>query len=210
MSGYTYPARARLSRPEDVEDLGALPDFLKARPAEKRPEAVSTPAEANPVRGLARKKKTPPAAVEETASDPIPAAPGPVVEENRRERARRKDERDLHRPSSANLPVALVAAIAKRRERTGMSAGDMIVAAIEQHMDQLPSLFGTGEEQEAQHASGFSARPKKSPVVDEITKLFPFRLTQPDFDYLDQLVDKFGARDRTHLIREALTQYIKD
>ena len=28
---YAYPAKSRLTRPEDVEDLGALPDFLKAR-----------------------------------------------------------------------------------------------------------------------------------------------------------------------------------
>lgn len=91
-----------------------------------------------------------------------------------------------------------------------MSAGDIVVAAIEKHFDQLPGILAATQEPPPPQSSGFAARgPKQPPVVDN-TKLFAYRLVPSDFDYLDQLVNQLGARDRTHLIREALTTYFKD
>ena len=91
-----------------------------------------------------------------------------------------------------------------------MSAGDIVVAAIEKHFDQLPGILAATQEPPPPQRSGFAARgPKAAPVVDN-TKLFAYRLVPSDFDYLDQLVNQLGARDRTHLIREALTTYFKD
>ena len=91
-----------------------------------------------------------------------------------------------------------------------MSAGDIVVAAIEKHFDQLPGILAATQEPPPPQSSGFAARgPKAAPLVDN-TKLFAYRLVPSDFDYLDQLVNQLGARDRTHLIREALTTYFKD
>lgn len=212
---YAYPARSRLAHPEDLEDLGALPDYLKpaatpAPPAPTRDAAGAAPDErpaGNPVRGLARRKTPPPAVA---PVDTTAAAPGgePPVGENP-VRAR-KEPQDLHRASSANLPTDLVTAVARHREATGMSAGDIVVAAIEKHFDQLPGILAATQEPPPPQSSGFAARgPKAAPVVDN-TKLFAYRLVPSDFDYLDQLVTQLGARDRTHLIREALTTYFKD
>jgi hypothetical protein len=75
---YAYPARSRLAHPEDVEDLGALPDYLKpaATPAPAAPTrdaaALDERPAGNPVRGLARRKPPPPAVapVDTTAAAP--------------------------------------------------------------------------------------------------------------------------------------------
>lgn len=210
MSGYSYPAKSRLSRLEEIEDLGALPpDFGKNR---ERPPA-DTEAAPNPVRSLAKRKRTAPTREPIVAPATVDTPEAHEVDEpsaRHNPRKRRKEPRDLHRPSSANLPVELVAAVASHRRSSGMSAGDTIVAAIEQHLDRLPALLAP--KQEPQRTTGFSARPSQpqGEGSDEITKLFAFRLTEADFEHLDQLVDDLGARDRTHLIREALTEYFKD
>ena len=215
---YAYPARSRLAHPEDVEDLGALPDYLKpaATPAPATPAPASPTRDAaalderpagNPVRGLARRKTPPPAVAHVDTTAAAPGGEPPVGENPVRAR---KEPRDLHRASSANLPTGLVTAVARHREATGMSAGDIVVAAIEKHFDQLPGILAATQEPPPPHSSGFAARgPKAAPVVDN-TKLFAYRLVPSDFDYLDQLVNQLGARDRTHLIREALTTYFKD
>ena len=212
---YAYPARSRLAHPEDVEDLGALPDYLKpaATPAPAAPtrdDAGAAPGErpaGNPVRGLARRKTPPPAVAPVDTTDAAPGGEPPVGENPVRAR---KEPRDLHRASSANLPTDLVTAVARHREATGMSAGDIVVAAIEKHFDQLPGILAATQEPPPPQSSGFAARgPKAAPLVDN-TKLFAYRLVPSDFDYLDQLVNQLGARDRTHLIREALTTYFKD
>lgn len=216
---YAYSAR-NLGRPEDIEDLGAMPEFMlratptptarpAAAPAPKQGAATAEPS-ANPVRGLARRKTVP---------TPEPAAGGsearslegdpPAVETA--VRTRRKEIRDLHRPSSVNLPVDLVNVLNLHRASTGMSAGDSIVEAIKQTMHWLPTKFGAAAAPSGSESSGFSPRPtSKAEPSPEITKLLAFRLTEKDFDYLDELVTTFGARDRTQLIREALTQFLKD
>lgn len=201
---YAYPAKSRLTRPEDVEDLGALPDFLKARTTDQPAASTPEPVPDNPVRGLARKRTAPPpASTPHTPTEPAPEHVEPAGDGPTPTRAR-----NLHRPSSANLPIELVVALGRNRELTGMSAGDTIVAAILKHMEELPALLVEPQTSPAP-ATGFSPRPVKTEATG-LTKLLAFRLTETDFDYLDRLVIQLGARDRTHLIREALSAYLKE
>lgn len=211
MSDYKYPS-TRLARPEDVEDLGALPDFMKGRTAgttttpTTEQSSDDTP---NPVRGLARKKPKPEPA-EDAPAGPTPASKSDSIEGDAPVRARRKDPEDLHQASSANLPISLVESLNKYRAVNAMSAGDIIVAAIEHSMDELPTLLA-GEKPAVEHRKpGFSSRPAKAAPPQELSKLLAFRLTVKDFAYLDELVEDLGARNRTHLICEALTHFLKD
>lgn len=207
--GYSYPAKNRLSRPEDIEDLGAIPTdfFTKKTPApEPEPAEAATSA---PSRGLARRKRTPQAVPDPpttTVDDPDAPRPSEPPTGDTPVRAR-KGAHELHRPSSANLPLHLVNAVAKHREKTSLSAGDIVIEAIAHTLEQLPDLLA--EASPETHVGGFVARPPAAPDEGP-TKLFAFRLIGTNFDKLDALVQQLGARDRTHLIKEALTAYFKE
>lgn len=109
------------------------------------------------------------------------------------------------------LPVSLVAAVDRKRSETNLSAGTIVVQAIEKHFEDLPELL---RERTTTNAAGFQTREKLRDPNKENTTVFAYRLSGADFDTLDGLVETLGARDRTHLMRTALTAslttYAKD
>lgn len=200
---YSYPS-GRNRRPEDVEDIGMYPPQDSAKK--------------NPLSGLVRAKPVP-------AEQPTPALHAVPTEAEKSSAPHRQDptpsvappsepsiKRDLHRGSTAMLPVSLVAAVDQKRSETNLSAGTIVVQAIEKHFEELPELL---RERTTTNAAGFQTREKlRDPNKEKNTTVFSYRLSGTDFDTLDSLVATLGARDRTHLMRTALTAslatYIKD
>lgn len=192
---YSYPSE-RNRRPEDVEDIGMFP------PARSLVEE-------NPLSGLARRRRVPPvqpappqgsatsdaeAAVEQAA--PTDSEPTPPPK-----------RRDVHRGSTAMLPTSLVAAVDQKRSKSGLSAGSIVVEAIESHLEDLPDLL---RDETVASTAGFRTREKIRDPHKEKTTIFAYRLSGADFANLDRLVTNLGARDRTHLMRTALTAHLKD
>lgn len=194
MSDYSYPAAGRLARPEDIEDLGAFPPSFSK---EAKPE--------NPLQGLARSRT--PAAQE--ATDSAPASMAPTDRTTHDPEVSRS--KTLHRPSTAMLPSTLVELVGQKRRTTGWSAGTVLIQAIEATYDELLALLTV---EGTPRAAGFSTReyvPGAAALDDrELTSIFAFRMSGADFDNLDRLVEELGARNRTHLMKTALTAYFKD
>lgn len=187
---YMFP-RDRNRRPEDVEDIGMFPP--------------TQPGQGSPLRGLARRQPsapTPPATSGGNAIDTPPLQTGKPTT-TQPETVLRPT---IHRGSTAMLPGSLVAWVDQRRTETSLSAGSIVVAAIERHLEDLPLLLRDGS---VASAAGFQTREKIRDPLREQTTVFAYRLSGEDFATLDRLVADLGARDRTHLIRTALTADLK-
>lgn len=188
---YLYPSD-RNKRPEDVEDVGMFPPTQQDR--------------GSPLRGLARRKpsaSTPPTPSPDSVADTQPQVEQPTTMSPDSESARR---RDIHRGSTAMLPASLVAWVDQQRTDSSLSAGSIVVEAIERHLEELPRLLLDGS---VTSAAGFRTRERIRDPHREQTTVFAYRLSGEDFATLDRLVSDLGARDRTHLIRTALTADIK-
>lgn len=189
MSDHSYPAD-RVARPEDVEDLGEFPVELM-KPAKKT----------NPLAALANRQVVTPAPPRSEKPDtPAPAPSEPRLTEPKQAR------NDRSRASTCMLPVSLIEQLATHRTETDLSAGSIFVEAIEATYGQLADLL---RDEHTRTATGFITR-EVVHAEKEPTALLPYRLSGADFDNLDRLVQELGAKNRTHLIRTALTNYFKD
>lgn len=199
MSEYSYPAN-RVSRPEDVEDLGEFPDELRM-PAKK----------VNPLAALAKKQPqvaTPPP--QDPTADSRRVSEAPVPEPSAQPTARSTSTKPQRgsgsRASTCLLPIPLIDKVTAHRSETDLSAGSIFVEAIEATYGQLADLL---REERARTATGFTTR-EVVHAEKGATALMPYRLSGADFDNLDRVVKELGAKNRTHLILTALTAYFKD
>lgn len=199
---YQYP-KDRNRRLDDIEDDAPPPRIAKTRQGDSQ-------AAPNAVAGLARKR--PPAATtqdpkplsepQEQSAEPVQPPPQPVVAPSR------TADRSKTRGSTAMLPTALLEALSRHREATGLTAGSVVVEAIESCFTQLSSLRQSDEP--GHSAAGFGKqRSYLAEPVNEPTALLSYRMSDSDFENLDRIVAELGFRDRTHLMRTALTAYFR-
>lgn len=115
---------------------------------------------------------------------------------------------NLIKPSSAQIPSALIPLIARRREETGRSNGEIVLDAIEAtHPDLATLLHPRGQAGGGLFAARASRGVRK---VDGPLTGLNIRLYEADYDVIDQLVAQFGALSRGHLISVALTAFLHE
>ncbi len=109
------------------------------------------------------------------------------------------------RSSSVHVPSALIDRIIAERERSGRSNGEIIISALESAHDQMHQLI---QRRDPTGGSLFVSRPSRGARLSDgpLTAL-NVRLYEADYDVIDELVEKFGAFSRGHLISAALTAY---
>lgn len=198
---YQYP-KDRNRRLDDIEDDAPPLRTAKTRQGESQ-------AAPNAVAGLARKRPRaatphdpkPLAEPQEQAAEPV--QPQPVVSPSR------TADRSKTRGSTAMLPTALLEALSRHREATGLTAGSVVVEAIESSFTQLSALRQS--DNPGHSAAGFGKqRSYLAEPVNEPTALLSYRMSDADFENLDRIVAELGFRDRTHLMRTALTAYFAE
>lgn len=120
---------------------------------------------------------------------------------------RRPSERkNKIRPSSVQIPVALIEPVTSHRARTGRSNGEIVIDAIEHCQDRLQTLIQPRESSGGQIFISRASRGVRT-TVGPLTAL-NIRLMEADYDVIDQLVEKYGAFSRGHLITTALLEYL--
>lgn len=184
---------------DDVEDdLGVLlPRRSPSKPA-AQPAAggaaepdVSTPpppkaATGNSTRSPGRRSKR-------KKADPDQAEPGTKEPENK------------IRSSVVHVPVPLHQQLVAYREDHRLSNGDIVIKAVAQAHPRLNELLPNPE------SSGggiFQDRPSRAArtTAGPLTPL-NVRLFEQDFTILDDMVEKFGAASRGHLVSVALSDF---
>lgn len=138
------------------------------------------------------------------------AAKPPVGEEPRRRgrpqtRPASQTATGFTRSSNVQVPSHLLGPIKARRAEENLTTGELIIAALEATVDQLPGLLQTRP-----MTGGGLFSPRASHVTraaDPLSSL-NFRMRVEDFEVLDTLVDRFTAASRSQLVAAALTAYL--
>ncbi|HEY5853252.1 MAG TPA: hypothetical protein VIW24_04145 [Aldersonia sp.] len=115
---------------------------------------------------------------------------------------------DSPRPSSVRLPKDILEQLAAARAATGMTNGDLFIVAIEHSAAKLETLLFPGGRigGELFAARGVRAKTSRDSDMSQAT----FRLRPEDFNVIDDLVRRFGARSRGHLLTAALQGFFTD
>jgi len=103
------------------------------------------------------------------------------------------------------VPAHLLGPIKARRTEENLTTGELIIAALEATVDQLPDLLQTRP-----MTGGGLFSPRASHVTraaDPLSSL-NFRMRVEDFEVLDALVNRFNAASRSQLVAAALTAYL--
>lgn len=92
------------------------------------------------------------------------------------------------------------------RDSVGWTTGEVIIDALEHTIDELPELLYP----EGAIGGALFARRGTSgqPATSSSKAPLYLRLLTEDYTVLDGLVEKTGARSRTHLIETAVTAYL--
>ncbi len=212
------PRPGRLKDFEDAE----LPDLASIL-APVRP--IKTRQPANPIREPGDvdeldSDETATADVGSAGASTTPAAPptkrtrsaaAPKTPTDRPAGKRKSDEAggQAIRPSSIQVPADLLDVIVTERDRRGRSTGQLLKDAIEASFNELPRLV-EAEVGPAPQASVFApstARTVRPPTGDRLATL-NIRLREQDYQIIDDLVSKLGARSRGHLATIAYRAYL--
>jgi len=188
MSENTY-SKGRTANPKQVEALGMMPPGLTP---------AASPVETNPLQALAKRRPAP--------APSQPAQTSPVGQEPRvsqaaldaaRRRRRSTPKEGLRKGSTMRLDDDTLSRLEERRDQTGESAGEIVIAAIEHCYPRLSGLLALSAPQSSTRAAGFASRQQHN--EPEKTGLLAYRLSGADYDNLDNIRKKMGARSRTHL-----------
>lgn len=120
------------------------------------------------------------------------------------------------RASNAQIPGELIPKMKQARADSGRSNGDIIIDAIESSYDRLADLCrgrGASDAKAAGSGGGGLFTPRTSRGIRSLDgPLTPLnvRLRDEDWVVIDDLVDKFAAFSRGHLITVALLDYFND
>ena len=116
---------------------------------------------------------------------------------------------DRIRPSNVHVPTALVDLLEAKRQSSGLTTGELILEAIEETVSKgkLEDLIHPGK---TVGGTLFAARPSNRAAAHEAGHKAPvnYRLREGDYVVLDELVAKFKAPSRNHLIVAALKGYL--
>lgn len=174
-------------------------------------DPAATPAgeESKPVKAQkSAKPATKKAAAKKSTAAPRRQAPPASSSEEETQTPRRpahSERSNKIRSTTVHVPAQLKDQVVAYRGTSELSNGDIVIAAIEHahpHLGELikpPSRAG---------GSLFEARAARSVrTTDGLPTPLNVRLFENDFDVLDELVTKFGAASRGHLITVALTDF---
>lgn len=110
------------------------------------------------------------------------------------------------RASNVHIPASFMPRIEAARKTHGLSNGELVVAALEATVDDLPGLIG------APATTGGSLFAPRNPRVVRAHEgpLTPFniRLREADYTVIDQVKNSVGANSRGHLITVAFDAYL--
>ena len=112
---------------------------------------------------------------------------------------------DRVRASNVHIPAEFMPRLAKARSGRRLSNGEWVIAALEATHDRLGELVGaqpTGGSLFAPRATR-AARSHDGPLTP-----FNVRLREADYQVIDELVAKFGAHSRGHLITVAFDAFL--
>lgn len=156
------------------------------------------------------------AAKPDLSAPPPPKAPGRPARSAGNGSKRKKADPDQTKPgtkqpqnkirsSVVHVPVPLHQQLIAYREDHGLSNGDIVIKAVAQAHPRLSEMIPRPE------ASGggiFQERPSRAArtTAGPLTPL-NVRLFEQDFTILDDLVEKFGAASRGHLVSVALSDF---
>ncbi len=114
-------------------------------------------------------------------------------------------------PTSTWLPSRLIAQVRAEFTARGIGAGELFKQAIEFGVEQLPQLIKESAPVATAPASaGMFATPSSAirpRSFNEPTEAITYRMAKTDQQVLDELVSKWGATSRGHLIGCALDHY---
>lgn len=169
-----------------------------AAPAGKESQQAPAKAQKSATKKAASKKSTAAPRRGSPASSGEPEAQAPS-------RPAHSERSNKIRSTTVHVPAQLKDQVVAYRGTSELSNGDIVIAAIEHahpHLGELikpPSRAG---------GSLFEARAARSVrTTDGLPTPLNVRLFENDFDVLDELVTKFGAASRGHLITVALTDF---
>ena len=157
----------------------------------------------NPLAGRLTPKKRAPAPTTQrktsTAtkrSTPTPPPPAPAPEQ--------PDVDDEMRPSSLHVPSNLIGLIRADRNATGRTNGEILIAALEETEDGLPTYL---RPQGTVGGSRFRSRGVRARPDDNDLTPVAVRLFTSDYAAIDDMVRELQARSRSHLAAAALRAY---
>lgn len=193
----TEKKASRLTDFENADDLD-LAAILPSRPR------VSAKAEPTPRPAQEQKPEPEPKAAgpakDTSEENSLEAA---VVPQERPAVARKPKARETQK-SLLQVPAAVLEDFKAKRDREGLSNGQLVIAAIEQAHPRLRELIhpeSTGGGVFAQRATR-GVRKQDGPLTPLSVLLF-----KDDFAVMDQLVEEFGAHSRSHLVSVCLVDY---
>lgn len=109
------------------------------------------------------------------------------------------------RASNVHIPASFMPRLAKAREDRKLSNGEWVIAALEATYDQLDSLIRP----QPTGGSLFAPRATRAArVYDGPLTPYNVRLREADYAVIDELVEKFGASSRGHLITVAFDSFL--
>ena len=149
-------------------------------------------------------RTTAPATTSSAAAPPAPAPPSPASQPTRKPVERKTSEKaGGTREISFTTPVHLRDRVRDHlRSTPDRTLAGTVLAAVEAHLDRLTDLVDA----EKSHAltSGLFPDPVTVNRNDETRVAISMRLSAPNLEVLDQLVDQHHADHRSQLITAAL------
>lgn len=115
-----------------------------------------------------------------------------------------RDRANVRKTSVFHLPTELQQQVIQHRAHSGLSNGQIVIAAIEQAHPRLGELVGS-----ATVGGGglFTARVAATPQEDGPVSPLNVSMFAADFEVIDELVSRFKASSRTQLVRVSLEAY---
>lgn len=203
----------------EVVGLTAPPFGLSTPPLASRKPTSAPPTTDPPPKPTAGESARPKASQPRKATTPgLPATTQPraaasnAAQKPTAARRRRRgrptlppDGSPATRPTNISIPRSTFDLVAAAREAMGLSTGEIIAMAIETQLEALPALIGAQQRPVGMFEIRASRLPRRD---DEPQKPIAYRMTSRDLETLDDLVERFGARSRGHLITVALNAYL--